>query len=228
MALERFLTLSLVLVVLVGTLGSCVGCPQGCDQSTCDSSSSTCSACVTENYGVYCNHTCPTACPEGSSAQCDRTSGLCNVRECLVPYASTCDYYNDCLESLLFCGASGYPVAYGTVYCSAFKAQEARFSLPGQAFIESTLTCLQKSATASVTAACGDLTCQALEDAAFLSHPPCYIAGGVCEIPGDWPRIVWIIKDSLFTHFGPTVAQIVTTLHGCLSIWGHELLGAGI
>jgi hypothetical protein len=132
---------------------------------------------------------------------------------CVNPPLMSCDFYGNCSEATLQCGATGYPLQYGQKNCLKFQNNLAVFSPAGQDFIWSTMHCLQEALVATTTC---DSTCDTLYAAAFASHPQCYIQGGFCSLSGlDVWHVVTTVGWDLFK--GPAFLQALETGAGCVS-----------
>lgn len=101
---------------------------------------------------------------------------------CTSVRPKSCHFYSACLEADEPCGDDGYALGYGERYCYAFK--NASFSAKGQAWRDNVMQCLQKALVPQLSAA-PTLTCTALTDFAFGSHPACYTETGhsICYLP---------------------------------------------
>jgi hypothetical protein len=99
-----------------------------------------------------------------------------------------CQYYTQCLEPKYKCGPTGYPIGYGFKYCSKFVEHFGEFPAKGQEWITKTLVCLKTALTVDFT------NCQAVNDAAFNSHPQCYYEAGFCDLFIDHENIKQTIK----------------------------------
>jgi hypothetical protein len=107
---------------------------------------------------------------------------------CKDPPVKSCAFYADCAEATLQCGAGGYPLAYGQKNCLAFQSDLTKYTAAGQAFIWSTMHCLQLALLQAIQC---DSTCDTAGTAAFNSHPKCYIDSGFCGLPiKDWWQVV--------------------------------------
>ncbi|UNI17924.1 hypothetical protein JDV02_004231 [Purpureocillium takamizusanense] len=157
------------------------------------------------------------ACDCGSCQDCPGRP-VCEPN-CQVP-AQSCDFYTNCAEDTLHCGSGGYPIRYGAKNCGRFAHNLDGFSPSGQAWIWSVMTCLQWALVEPV-GRCG-ATCQVIEDAAFESHPACYVNSGVCGLPyRDLVEIVVTVNSDLFA--GPALKQIFKTTAGCAAHYDREL-----
>lgn len=156
-----------------------------------------------------------------SCSTCTNPQILCQPM-CQNP-PKTCTFYSSCAEASLPCGASGYAIGYGLKNCNNFMQRLSHFSPAGQAWIFAVMTCLQKFLIGGPLVQCG-LTCGKLKDAAFGSHPGCYVASGVCDLPvGDWVQLVITIRADLLTL--DTLKQAVTTGGACLGHYVDEVKG---
>ncbi|KAF1990724.1 hypothetical protein K402DRAFT_202489 [Aulographum hederae CBS 113979] len=101
--------------------------------------------------------------------------------ECANP-KSSCTFYRNCAEPTSECGESGYPLKYGERNCMKFTNNINRFTKQGREWITNTMHCLQV-AMVPVLQTCP--SCNSLRDAAFASHPDCYVNSGFCSL-GCW------------------------------------------
>jgi hypothetical protein len=132
---------------------------------------------------------------------------------CLAPPMMSCDFYASCAEKTLQCGPGGYPLNYGQKNCLKFQNNLAIFSPAGQAFIWSTMHCLQLALVSAIQC---DSTCDSVQAAAFASHPTCYIQGGFCSLP---PMDIWHVVTTVWGDLfsAAAVKQILQTGGGCLA-----------
>ena len=93
-----------------------------------------------------------------------------------------CEFYSNCLEKKFECGAKGYPIGYGFKYCSKFLANQKSFPPKGQEWIDSTLLCLKQALIPFTTKNKDSNTCTNILNAAFDSHPECYVKAGFCQL----------------------------------------------
>lgn len=143
---------------------------------------------------------------------------------CKTPRPENCSYYSACLEAQRPCGERGYGLGYGEKYCNAF-ANNAAFSAAGIAWVNSTMLCLQQH-LASIAA--NQLSCDALTDDAFASHPACYTRPGasICDLgPSDALQVLNTISatDLLSSRALKQEASVVRTC--VVQIFGR-LLGS--
>ena len=103
---------------------------------------------------------------------------------CLAPplASGACDFYERCLEAAIPCGPTGYALGYGKKYCSRFHADVYNMSAAGKHWVAGTLVCLQKALVPALQTK-QPLACDALIDAAFDTHPACYVDNGFCTLP---------------------------------------------
>jgi hypothetical protein len=101
---------------------------------------------------------------------------------CTAPVARTCAFYSACLEADMPCGTSGYAIGYGEKYCSRYDVDH-RFSPQGLVWRDAVLHCLQESLVPELPKA-PSMTCTAITDFAFDTHPRCYTEGpSICFLP---------------------------------------------
>jgi len=142
------------------------------------------------------------------------------------PLASdACGFYSKCLEAATPCGIAGYALGYGDKYCHRFDNSTRHcVSNKGNAWITSTLACLQKSLVTMLFQT--NISCVELKRAAFDSHPGCYTGGtgvpSICELPvSDWRCVVETIdsKDALSLLGLQQEARVART---CVQQWSHH------
>lgn len=120
----------------------------------------------------------------------------------------SCEFYKLCLEDKYDCGPDGYPVGYGYKYCSKFVSFLNDFSESGQNWIHGTLICLKKALVPLIDNS--DTTCQVIHDAAFASHPHCYVENGFCELFLDPIHILTNVKGLLEVYEIRDLAQPIS------------------
>ncbi|KAL2120821.1 hypothetical protein VTJ04DRAFT_4848 [Mycothermus thermophilus] len=130
---------------------------------------------------------------------------------CQEPPQRSCAFYSECAEARLRCGADGYPIRYGQKNCLAFQADLAKYSAAGQAFIWKTMHCLQVALRDAINC---DSTCAQANDAAFDSHPKCYVESGFCDLSlGDWFQVIKTVNRDLLGL--QSFKQIAQTTRAC-------------
>lgn len=145
----------------------------------------------------------------GDCASCP-TDSMC-LDKCQHPQRGSCDFYRTCAEGQLGCGDTGYPIRYGERNCNKFKNNLNWFTTDGQNWIFDTMWCLQK-AMVPVLAPC-TADCASFSQAAFDSHPGCYVDSGVCGLScPDVVALLFTVKEDLFQD----PKQIFRTATGCL------------
>ena len=101
---------------------------------------------------------------------------------CDAPVERTCAFYSACLEAEQPCGESGYAIGYGEKYCGRFDV-DMTFSAEGQIWRNNVLHCLQE-ALVTILPKAPTMTCDAITDFAFDSHPACYTGSpSFCFLP---------------------------------------------
>jgi hypothetical protein len=144
---------------------------------------------------------------------------------CSAPAPNSCTFYSACLEARFHCGPSGYPLGYGLRYCDAFAAVRGRFSAAGQAWIGTVMLCLQDALVPYETGAEPVDGCAALKEAAFATHPVCYVRSGVCTLPvADWEVLVHTIGLEQLLGSWDAVEQVLRTAEGCAGLYGWLVL----
>jgi len=124
-------------------------------------------------------------------------------------------YYYTCREEELglSCGGQGYFEGYGEKYCQIFSDWTVpRLSPPGKAWIDDVRACLIDFAGQGLDA---NMTCGEVKDAAFASHPDCYVGTGFCALPpSDWAAVLATIAP-----WDNDLRQALATGVGCLASW---------
>jgi hypothetical protein len=130
---------------------------------------------------------------------------------CQSPPPQTCNFYQQCAEATAQCGAGGYPLLYGEKNCLRFQTNIAKFSAQGQAWIYSTMHCLQL-ALIPVLETCPD--CGTVKTAGFQSHPTCYVSSGFCTLPcWDYVQVFATVGWDVVKSLG----QVGSTGYQCLA-----------
>lgn len=139
---------------------------------------------------------------------------------CETPVPRTCAFYSACLEVEDPCGPPGYALGYGEKYCSRYDVDNT-FSAEGIVWRNAVLHCLQEALVPILSDA--SMTCDAITNFAFDSHPACYTASpSICFLPpSDVVNVVSVIdgKDLLSLR---SAKQIATVAGTCL----EQLAGA--
>lgn len=125
-----------------------------------------------------------------------------------------CQYY-PCQEDEkgYACGESGYFQGYGQKYCARFTQKTyPNMTEAGQAWLRSVRSCLM-GAIGEITQ--DELTCGGVRQAAFDSHPSCYVLSGLCSLPPhDWFQILATISP-----WDNDLKQVILSGAGCLQEW---------
>ncbi|KAK3370631.1 hypothetical protein B0H63DRAFT_454787 [Podospora didyma] len=130
---------------------------------------------------------------------------------CKTPPEKSCAFYSDCAEAALRCGPTGYPLAYGRKNCLAFQGDLLKFTAAGQTFIWATMHCLQVKLRDAIVC---DSKCPAVFDAAFASHPACYVDSGFCDLPPeDWWQLIKTVNTDLVSR--KSLEQMIQTSQAC-------------
>lgn len=136
-----------------------------------------------------------------------------NVASCQAPLVDDCAFYRTCLDPVHACGEDGYPLGFGERICNAFIAQRERFSPAGQVWLQGIRQCLEESLVPTLGQT---LSCDALEDAAYKAHTPCYTdpAHSICDlsIPDSLTLTTILGKDLLNSR---TLKEVNTILAAC-------------
>lgn len=157
----------------------------------------------------------------GDCASCP-SDPMCQA-SCINPPLKSCDFYRNCAEGQLACGAGGYPLAFGEKNCNRFTNNLNYFSAAGQDWIFGTMHCLQ-TAMVPVLQPC-TATCSSFQAAAFDSHPRCYVDNGFCglQCPDILAVLITVNTDLVSFQSLRQVAQtaglcidnLLQTLSGC-------------
>lgn len=142
---------------------------------------------------------------------------------CINPPIDDCSFYANCLESRYDCGPSGYPLAYGQMFCNKFSADRSLLDSQGQQWMIDTMHCLQ---LALVPDAIGpETTCQALANQAYGTHAGCYVDSGLCILGvNDWSSIIQIVDiKTLFQNWEAFEATIETAVE-CVGFYAFMVL----
>lgn len=118
-----------------------------------------------------------------------------------------CEWYKNCLETEYNCGndTNNYPSGFAYPVCSEMMRQRDLFTEAGQRWVDGVRMCLQERIVPTLKQLGPEATCTDAEEQAFLVHYDCYIENGYCQILYDWPRILNIVKHSLFSRKWQTV-----------------------
>lgn len=84
---------------------------------------------------------------------------------------SDCEWYAKCLEAKYHCGAKGYPLGYGQVYCHKFSNFNSLLLVKD--WVQKTTACLKQRLVPYLYDNV-EMTCRKLKQTAFASHPQCY------------------------------------------------------
>lgn len=134
---------------------------------------------------------------------------------CTNPARGSCDFYSNCAERQLGCGPGGYPLAYGAKNCNRFVKNLNYFSaVQGHNWIFDTMLCLQK-AMVPVLKPC-TASCASFSQAAFNSHPKCYVDSGFCglQCPDILATMITVNTDLVSLE---SVKQVAATAGGCVA-----------
>eukprot|EP01012_Entosiphon_sulcatum_P003689 TRINITY_DN11270_c0_g1_i1.p1 TRINITY_DN11270_c0_g1~~TRINITY_DN11270_c0_g1_i1.p1 ORF type:complete len:320 (-),score=30.42 TRINITY_DN11270_c0_g1_i1:78-1037(-) len=175
--------LLLVATVLAEDCGwKCGGCKSGrCDVFGCKGGLFCCVGNIVDpSYGACCT-TCTPPLPS----------------KCLSPSGDDCSFYSGCILAFHNCSAIQ---TVALPKCEEFVQLEPSLSSPSsQSWSAGVRRCLQQQISADVLAKQGtDFTCDAVENAFWDDHPPCYFAPlpflpyGLCSLPlVDQAEIYW-------------------------------------
>jgi len=95
----------------------------------------------------------------------------CNNLPCQYPPASSCDFYQTCVEAVKPCGLNGYALAFGLQFCTNFIESEGNFTQIGYQWSQYVRPCLQKALAALDIS---QMTCDESSSFAIGSHLSCY------------------------------------------------------
>jgi hypothetical protein len=203
-----------------------------CSKASADAARAKCAAKVTAG-GAAASDPCATG--GDACVRARTTTETCTgdgvtyptAASCDTPHPENCSYYSACLEAKLPCGESGYGLGYGEKYCNAF-ANDTGFSPAGVAWVNSTMLCLQKHLASLSTKGLASMTCDALTDDAFASHPACYTQPGasICDLgPSDALQVLRTISatDLLSSR---ALKQEASVVHTCVLHVVGRLFGA--
>jgi hypothetical protein len=153
-------------------------------------------------------------------------SPLTSGATCDAPQPRDCSFYTQCLEPHVPCGPSGYALGFGDKYCNAFK--QADLSPRGEAWVDSTMLCLEKQLVPYATSPGPAATCDQITEAAFASHAGCYTAlpASICFLPP--PDVLAVLRtigaDEIFT--ARTRTQVQSVAGTCAIQVGEKLTHA--
>ena len=135
---------------------------------------------------------------------------------CQNPPSQSCAFYRNCVEATDHCGPGGYPLAFGEKNCNKFQNNLLQFSATGQTWIWATALCLQQALVPVATSACDASTaCSIIQQAAFDSHPACYVNSGFCSLePSDYIAVITTVGGDLFSL--EALKEIALTAAGCV------------
>jgi hypothetical protein len=137
---------------------------------------------------------------------------------CQVPPPKSCSFYRTCAEAKMPCQSTGYALGFGEYFCSKYTNNIGGFTPAGQDWVYNVMSCLQKALIPVLTC---DVSCPAIETAAFATHAPCYIQAGVCNLdPGDWMQIMSIVGGDARTRNAimETIKEAAITGGTCIPI----------
>ncbi len=101
---------------------------------------------------------------------------------------ASCGYYA-CRDEAreVPCGPDGFPLGYGERYCNRFSLITFEHVSPaGQLWLTEVRECLQ----VEFDALSDELTCEDLAEAAYDTHPECYVQTGFCDLP--WTDVLQV------------------------------------
>ncbi|KAM5461826.1 hypothetical protein MferCBS49748_007028 [Microsporum ferrugineum] len=139
--------------------------------------------------------------------------------QCSKPKRDSCAFYKSCLEAAVPCGPEGYAIAYGDHYCLKFEPVLGHFSDRGKAWVSNARYCLQEKLVPYATSQ-KRASCEALQEYAFATHPPCYIDNGLCTLPpSDWLVILHTVGvEGLFGNIDAFIATLEAA-GGCIDFY---------
>ncbi len=164
----------------------------------------------------------------------NQVSGNSLPEECFNPplQRSLCGFYPDCLERAHACGVKGYALGYGTKYCERFSSNSTTdcMSVSGAKWRDSTLVCLQK-ALVNILPKADSMTCEEIENFAYMSHATCYTGGGA-EIPSE-PSVCFLSVSDIKCIYDIVDLRDLTSIEGlraeksAISICAKQVRAAG-
>lgn len=121
---------------------------------------------------------------------------------CQNPPLQSCAFYQDCADATMQCPGGGYAINYGDKNCRAFSNNLGLLSSAGVTWVWDVMHCLQLALIPNLPPADCDATCNSVYNAAFASHPACYVDNGFCSLPvSDWAAILYIVGQDVFASF---------------------------
>lgn len=122
-------------------------------------------------------------------SQASDPPGVRAVTACSKPVANTCTFYSKCLEPVVHCNATGWPIDYAAKACETFTSTKVsdELSKGGKAWVTASQLCVQKEMVPYALRE-KKTTCTNLKDIALDSiNPACYVNNGMCNLPeSDW------------------------------------------
>lgn len=121
----------------------------------------------------------------------------------LNTFASPCDEYLQIDKRLQQksrdhgsgCGPNGYLQAYGYHYCEVFLEAKDEFLPESQKVLARIRSCLIRQIKVREP----NLTCETVEDLAYSTHTPCYVASGYCQMDSeDRANLKMHLADQIF------------------------------
>ncbi len=131
---------------------------------------------------------------------------------CQKTLSDSCAFYQQCVESAIECGVSGYALAVGEDVCHRFLDNKKTFSTVGQLWMSVTERCMQESLVPTLQVPC-ESTCSLIRGVGFNSIPECYRRGGYCSIEAmDYVRILATVTDPVYRGY---IKAGVRSSEGC-------------
>lgn len=125
-----------------------------------------------------------------------------------------CSFYTE-LEKTKKCGANGYLIQYGYMYCNKFGEYYKLFNKDGQKWVNSVRKCLMNKLYAK-----SSLNCNQLKNYAFDTHVTCYLnpgysSKGICDIWLSNAAALWKVYN-LKDFLSPSaMKQVLSTAYNC-------------
>jgi hypothetical protein len=142
---------------------------------------------------------------------------------CLNLPANSCAFDGTCLESILNCGPSGFPLASGLTTCNRFQNNLNKFSTDDRARYVAAEKCLQQLLVPCLTC---DSICDAVKSTRFDNILSCYSTSGIgfCNLFGMYYVYVLSMIDSDDYH--GALHATVASAAGCASQIGKNITAA--
>ena len=113
---------------------------------------------------------------------------------CLTASATSCSFYNNCLEKTKPCGQDGFALGYGAPFCQKMSSTNggitAKFDSAGAQWLDGVVTCQQRTIIQSglLESEGPTHTCNAIKTESLRLSQQCFISNGFCDVV--WANIV--------------------------------------